>query len=85
MRLLDKTILKEKISESLSSVLPVTGIVLLLLVTFVPVSAAMLLSFIFGAVLLIVGMGLFNLGAESAMSPMGADLRDRAFRDPRSG
>ncbi|MBQ9783619.1 MAG: DUF1538 domain-containing protein [Clostridia bacterium] len=71
MRLLDKTILKEKISESLSSVLPVTGIVLLLLVTVAPVSAAMLLSFIVGSVMLIVGMGLFNLGAETAMTPMG--------------
>ena len=71
MRLLDKTVLKEKISESLSSVLPVTGIVLLLLVTVAPVSAAMLLSFIVGSVMLIVGMGLFNLGAESAMTPMG--------------
>ncbi|MBO5938930.1 MAG: DUF1538 domain-containing protein [Clostridia bacterium] len=71
MRFLDKTVLTEKIVEALSSVLPVTGIVLLLLVTIAPVSAAMLLSFLIGAVLLIVGMGLFNLGAESAMTPMG--------------
>ncbi|MBE6546572.1 MAG: DUF1538 domain-containing protein [Ruminococcaceae bacterium] len=71
MRFLDRTVLKEKISEALSSVLPVTGIVLLLLITLVPVSAAMLLSFAVGAVLLIVGMGLFNLGAETAMTPMG--------------
>jgi len=71
MRLLDKTVLTEKIVEALSSVLPVTGIVLLLLITIAPVSAAMLLSFLIGAVLLIVGMGLFNLGAETAMTPMG--------------
>lgn len=71
MRFLDKTTVTEKITEALSSVLPVTGIVLFLLVTFVPVSAAMLLSFLIGAVMLIVGMGLFNLGAEMAMSPMG--------------
>lgn len=77
MRLLDKTVLKEKISESLTSVLPVTGIVLLLLVTFFPVSAEMLLSFVIGAVLLIVGMGLFNLGAESAMTPMGEYVGSR--------
>ena len=72
MRLLDKTVLTEKIVEALSSVLPVTGIVLLLLITIAPVSAAMLLSFLIGAVLLIVGMGLFNLGAEAAMTPMGS-------------
>ena len=71
MRLFNQTVLKEKIAEALASVLPVTGIVLLLLVTFVPVSAAMLLSFLMGAVMLVVGMGLFNLGAESAMTPMG--------------
>ena len=71
MRLLDKTILKEKISESLSSVLPVTGIVLLLLVTVAPVSSGMLLSFAVGSIMLIIGMGLFNLGAEAAMTPMG--------------
>ena len=71
MRLFSQTILKEKISESLASVLPVSGVVLLLLVTFFPVSNAMMLSFILGAFLLIVGMGLFTLGAETAMSPMG--------------
>ena len=71
MKLFERTILREKISESLSSVLPVTLIVLLLLVTFFPVSSAMLLSFIIGALLLIVGMGLFTLGAETAMTPMG--------------
>ena len=66
-----KTILTEKIKESLSSVLPVTGIVLLLLVTIAPIDAPILLSFILGAVLLIFGMGLFTLGAEIAMMPMG--------------
>ncbi len=71
MRFFQKTNLAEKISEALSSVLPVTGIVLLLLVTFVPVSSAMFMSFIIGAVMLILGMGLFSLGADMAMSPMG--------------
>ena len=66
-----RTILGPKISESLSSVLPVTGIVLLLMATIVPVTAEMLLSFLLGAVMLIVGMGLFTLGAETAMTPMG--------------
>ncbi len=71
MHIFKNTILGSKISESLSSVLPVTGIVLLLLVTIVPVPAEMLLVFLIGAVLLIVGMGLFTLGAETAMTPMG--------------
>jgi len=71
------TILGPKISESLSSVLPVTGIVLLLLCTIVPVPAEMLLAFLVGAVLLIVGMGLFTLGAEVAMTPMGQYVGSR--------
>lgn len=69
--ILHNTILGAKISEALSSVLPVTGIVLLLLATIVPVTAEMLLAFLIGAILLIVGMGLFTLGAETAMTPMG--------------
>ena len=71
MNFLSKTILGSKISESLSSVLPVTGIVLLLFATIVPVPAEMLVAFLIGAILLIVGMGLFTLGAETAMTPMG--------------
>lgn len=77
MRFLDKTTLMEKISEALASVLPVTGIVLLLLITIVPVSAAMLLSFVIGSVLLVIGMGLFTLGAETAMTPMGEYVGSR--------
>lgn len=71
MKFSQKTILVEKIKESLSSVLPVTGIVLLLLVTIAPIDAPILLSFLLGAVLLIFGMGLFTLGADLAMMPMG--------------
>ena len=70
-KIFGNTILGPKISESLSSVLPVTGIVLLLMSTVVPVTAEMLLAFLLGAVMLIVGMGLFTLGAETAMTPMG--------------
>ncbi|MBR3714941.1 MAG: DUF1538 domain-containing protein [Clostridia bacterium] len=71
MSLFKNTILTEKIVESLKSVLPVTFIVLLLLVTIVPVPAAMLVSFLIGAVMLVIGMGLFTLGAETSMTPMG--------------
>ena len=71
MNFLNKTVLSEKIKESLSSVLPVTLIVLFLLSTFIPVPSSMFLAFIIGAIMIIVGMGLFTLGAESSMSPMG--------------
>ncbi len=71
MNFLNKTNLSEKIKESLASVLPVTAIVLILLATFIPVPPAMLLAFIVGAVMIILGMALFTLGAETSMTPMG--------------
>ena len=71
LKFFQRTILIEKIKESLSSVLPVTAIVFLLLITVAPVSASILISFIIGTLLLIVGMGLFTLGAELSMMPMG--------------
>ena len=66
--------LKEKINESLSSVLPITLIVLLLSITFVPMDIGTLALFVVGAVLLIVGMGFFQLGAEMSISPLGRSL-----------
>ena len=75
-----KTILTEKIKESLASVLPVTGIVMLLLVTIVPIDAPILLSFLLGAVMLILGMGLFTLGADVAMMPMGEYVGSRVTK-----
>lgn len=64
-------ILKEKIRESLSSVLPVAGIVLIISFTVAPVSISTIMMFLVGAVLLIAGMALFTLGTEMAMTPMG--------------
>ena len=63
--------LNDKIIESLLAVLPVAGIVLLLCITIAPLPLTPFLLFIFGAVFLIVGMGLFTLGAEMAMMPIG--------------
>ncbi len=80
MKLLNKTILSEKLKESLSSVLPVTAIVLFLLATFIPVPSSMLIAFLVGAVMIIFGMGLFTLGAESSMTPMGEYMGARMTR-----
>ncbi len=66
--------LKEKIKESLSSVLPITVIVFILSITLVPMDAGVLVLFLTGAFLLIVGMGFFQLGAEMAMTPLGKTL-----------
>lgn len=56
--------LKAKINESLSAVLPITGIVLVLSIFLIPIEIGTAAMFFVGAVLLIVGMGMFRLGAE---------------------
>ena len=66
--------LKEKLKESLTSVLPITLIVLALSLTLVPMEVGTLALFLAGAALLILGMGLFELGAEMAMTPLGRGL-----------
>lgn len=71
MRLLNNTILFAKIKESLSSVLPVVGVVFLLCFTIAPVPSGVMTAFMIGTMLLICGMGLFTLGADLAMTPMG--------------
>ena len=63
--------LKDKITESLLAVMPITGIVLVLCVTIAPIPLSPFLLFVFGAVLLTVGMGLFTLGAEMSMMIIG--------------
>ncbi len=72
--------LKEKIKESLSSVLPITVIVLLLSVTLVPMEIGTLALFLTGAVLLIVGMGFFQLGAEMTMTPLGQSVGSHVIK-----
>ena len=79
-----KRMLKEKIKEALSSVLPITLIVLLLSFTAAPLSSGTLVLFLLGAALLVVGMGFFSLGADLAMMPMGNETGRRlsAWKSP---
>ncbi len=69
--------LKEKIRESLAAVLPISVIVLLLSITLVEMEIGTITLFLAGAVLLIVGMGFFQLGAEMAMTPLGQGVGGR--------
>lgn len=66
-----KKILGEKFNEAITSVIPITLIVLLLCFTITPIPNSMLVSFIFGAVMLVIGMAFFTLGADTAMTPIG--------------
>lgn len=63
--------LKEKTLESLSAVLPITGIVLIISVLLVPIDLGTISIFLTGAVMLVAGMGFFQLGAELSMTPLG--------------
>ena len=60
--------LKEKVLESLAAVLPITGIVLFISIFLVPMDLGSVFMFLVGAMLLIFGMGFFQLGAEMAMT-----------------
>ncbi|CAH0534860.1 Putative membrane-spanning protein [Oscillospiraceae bacterium] len=64
-------VLAEKLKEAAASVLPVTAIVAVLCLALVRVDVGLMLSFLLGSGLLIVGMGLFTLGAELSMSRIG--------------
>lgn len=66
--------LKEKTLESLSAVLPITGIVLLISIFLVPMELGSIVMFLVGAIMLILGMGFFQLGAETAMTPIGEGI-----------
>ncbi|MBQ8302693.1 MAG: DUF1538 domain-containing protein [Clostridia bacterium] len=66
--------LKEKMRESLAAVLPITAIVLFLSIFLVPLEVGPVVIFFVGALMLIIGMGMFQLGAEISMSPLGEGI-----------
>lgn len=69
-----KTELAEKIRESAVSVLPILILVGLLCLFLTPMQPQLLLAFLIGALMLILGMGLFSLGAEQSMTPIGTKI-----------
>ena len=75
-----------KIKEALLSALPITAIVYILALTpLVDFSATELITFTIGAVLLILGIGLFSLGADLAMTPMGTHVGSGLSRQKKLG
>ena len=78
-----RSVLQSKGSEAIASVLPMTLIVLCLCSTVVSVPTDAMLGFLFGAVLLTVGMMLFNLGTDTAMTPMGEEVGSAITRTRR--
>ncbi len=75
-----------KIKEALVSALPVTAIVYIMALTpWFDFSGAELVTFTVGAVLLVLGIGLFNLGADLAMTPMGTHVGAGLSKQRRLG
>jgi len=67
--------LREKIKEALVSALPITLIVYIMaLLPWFRISASQIITFTVSAVLLVLGIGLFNMGADLAMTPMGTSV-----------
>ena len=66
--------LREKVRESLSSVLPITIIVLLLSIVLIPMEVGAFTLFLAGALFLIFGMGFFQLGADISMTQLGQGI-----------
>ena len=62
---------QEKLSETLKAVVPILAIVLFLCFTIAPIPPGILMSFLVGALLLIVVMLFFNVGVEMSMTPIG--------------
>ena len=69
-----KTLLIEKLQESIDSILPITAIVAAVSFLFVPIPSGLMLAFLLGAVHMILGMGLFSVGAELSMSRIGGHI-----------
>ncbi len=62
MQLPKRNVIIEKMRESIASVLPITLIVAALCLFLIPVSSGLMLSFLIGSVMIILGMGLLPSG-----------------------
>ena len=69
-----QNLIKSKLSESFSSIIPIALIVALLAVTLTPMEPGVFLLFIFGVVFLIFGLSLFTMGAEMSMQTIGSKI-----------
>lgn len=72
--MVQRNLLAEKLKEAVAAVAPIALIVAAVCFIFVPVGSGLMLAFLVGAALVIVGMGLFSLGAEISMSRIGSQI-----------
>ncbi len=64
-------VLKEKFLSNLYAVAPITIIVIILNLTIVPIGIELITKFIIGSILIIVGLTLFLIGIDTAVTPLG--------------
>lgn len=64
----------ETTKNALLSVFPITAVVFVLSVSVAPIPIGTLALFLFGALFLIAGMGLFSMGADMFLVPIGEDI-----------
>ena len=79
-----RALITEKIRESFVSTLPIIIIVAIMCLSIQPVPTGLLLSFLIGALLIIVGMGLFTLGASRSSALCAMCRRTMSARSSKS-
>lgn len=72
--MLKKKLFREKIKEAISSVMPIVIIVAVLAFLAAPIATDVMLSFVVGSILLIIGLGLFMYGSDNSMVVIGNQL-----------
>lgn len=63
-----------KLKEVLYAVLPITIIVLILNFTIVPMATPLIIKFLIGAALIILGLTLFLIGVDNGITPIGVNM-----------
>jgi Protein of unknown function (DUF1538) len=67
-------VLVEKLKEVLFAVLPITFLVMVLNFTLVPLGPALLMRFIIGAILIVIGLTIFLIGVDVGVTPVGQSM-----------
>ena len=75
----------EKLRESALSVMPIAAIVSVMCLCVIPTETDLLLSFLVGTAFIILGMGLFSLGAEQSMTPIGNKIGTALTKTKKMG
>ncbi|NMB00556.1 MAG: DUF1538 domain-containing protein [Firmicutes bacterium] len=66
------SIFLDLVKDNIRAVTPIAAIVLLLNITLVPLGLPLILRFLVGAILIIIGLSLFLFGVEIGITPMGS-------------